>query len=158
MSKPVTVTRPDEAVLNPAIMRMVVVLPAPLGPRKPTISPLSTENVRSWTMVLEPNRLETDSRVIAAVGVFIRFVGNKKAPRRGPSQAVGDRTCLLVPAGALGSVLFSVVGHEQLRAFEVAHHFQAVDRLAVVLNAVVQTGGGGVHGFPASHVVPRGEN
>ena len=54
MSKPATVTRPDVAVVKPAIMRIVVVLPAPLGPRKPTISPRSTVNERSWMMVLEP--------------------------------------------------------------------------------------------------------
>src|SRR5258708_18175124 len=99
MLQPATVTCPDEAVVNPAIMRMVVVFPAPLGPRKPTISPLSTENVRSWTMVLEPKRLETDSRVIAAVGVFIRLFGNKKAPRRGPSKAVRRPDLLTCTSG-----------------------------------------------------------
>ena len=64
MSKPATVIRPDEAVVKPAIMRIVVVLPAPLGPRKPTISPFSTVNETSWTMVFDPKRLETDSRAI----------------------------------------------------------------------------------------------
>src|SRR5258708_6328260 len=86
MSKPATVIRPEVAVVKPAIMRMVVVLPAPLGPRKPTISPLSTENVRSWMMVFEPNRFDTESSAIAGAGLFIRFFGSKKGPRRGLSK------------------------------------------------------------------------
>ena len=54
MSQPATVTRPDEAVVKPATIRMVVVLPAPLGPRKPTISPFPTVNDRSCMIVLDP--------------------------------------------------------------------------------------------------------
>src|SRR4051795_12715298 len=37
--------------------RSVVVLPAPLGPRKPTIRPCSTENDRSSTASVAPKRL-----------------------------------------------------------------------------------------------------
>ncbi len=40
-SKPSTVTVPLVAGMKPVMMRMVVVLPAPLGPRKPRISPLA---------------------------------------------------------------------------------------------------------------------
>ena len=54
MSKPATVTRPEVAAMRPAIIRMVVVLPAPFGPRNPTISPRATVNERSWTTVAEP--------------------------------------------------------------------------------------------------------
>jgi hypothetical protein len=35
-------------------MRMVVVFPAPLGPRKPTIWPRSTLNDTSWMAVTGP--------------------------------------------------------------------------------------------------------
>jgi hypothetical protein len=40
---------PEVGVMKPAIMRMVVVLPAPLGPRKPSTSPGSTVKLRSST-------------------------------------------------------------------------------------------------------------
>ena len=36
---PLTVARPDVALASPIIMRMVVVFPAPLGPRKPVMTP-----------------------------------------------------------------------------------------------------------------------
>ena len=38
-------------------IRMVVVLPAPLGPRKPTTSPLGTSKETSSTATVGPNRL-----------------------------------------------------------------------------------------------------
>ncbi len=40
-------------------MRIVVVLPAPLGPRKPSSSPRRTSNERSRTTSVLPNRLQT---------------------------------------------------------------------------------------------------
>ena len=43
-SSPATWTRPDDAGMNPVRIRIVVLLPAPLGPRKPTISPRCTSN------------------------------------------------------------------------------------------------------------------
>src|SRR5687767_6920322 len=42
----------------PAIARSVVVLPAPLGPTSPTISPGFASNERSWTATASPYRLE----------------------------------------------------------------------------------------------------
>src|ERR1043166_6760961 len=42
MSQPPTVTVPSEGGMKPVIMRMVVDLPAPLGPRKPRTSPRAT--------------------------------------------------------------------------------------------------------------------
>jgi hypothetical protein len=41
------------------IMRMVVVLPAPLGPISPKISPLATEKDRSLTATLSAKALTT---------------------------------------------------------------------------------------------------
>ena len=46
--------RPEVPDIVPARMRMVVDLPAPFGPRKPTISPGATEKLRSSTAVSEP--------------------------------------------------------------------------------------------------------
>ena len=42
---------------SPRIARIVVDFPAPFGPRKPVIVPGFTENVRSSTASVEPNRL-----------------------------------------------------------------------------------------------------
>ena len=44
MSKPSTFTVPLVAGRKPVMMRIVVVFPAPLGPRKPTISPFCAVN------------------------------------------------------------------------------------------------------------------
>lgn len=54
---PPIVAVPAVGVTRPRIMRMVVVLPAPLGPRKPVMTPGSTEKLRLSTAVTGPNRL-----------------------------------------------------------------------------------------------------
>ena len=46
-SMPATRTLPAVAERNPVIIRIVVVLPAPLGPRKPSTSPSGTKNETS---------------------------------------------------------------------------------------------------------------
>src|SRR5512140_3323946 len=46
---PLTVAVPREGLTNPSSILMVVVLPAPLGPRRPKISPFSTSKETSWT-------------------------------------------------------------------------------------------------------------
>jgi hypothetical protein len=46
-------------------MRSVVVLPAPFGPRKPTIRPGSTVNDRSSTARVSPNRFVSPETSIA---------------------------------------------------------------------------------------------
>ncbi len=56
-SMPSMCTSPDVGARKPVSMRSVVVLPAPLGPRKPTISPVSTRNDTSFTASLLPYRL-----------------------------------------------------------------------------------------------------
>src|ERR1700689_5046937 len=58
ISCPQTETCPVVGAMKPAIMRMVVDLPAPLAPRKPSTSPGATENVRSSTASLLPYRLD----------------------------------------------------------------------------------------------------
>ncbi len=47
-------TLPAVGVISPSIMRMVVVLPAPLGPRKPKISPRRTSTLRLSTASRSP--------------------------------------------------------------------------------------------------------
>src|SRR5687767_14030262 len=139
MSYPATVTRPAVAALNPAIKRMVVVLPAPLGPRKPTISPAATVNDRSWMTVREPYRLETDSRAMVADEAHIER-------REGPPDARGTfpnaaaTAALLDPLTSAGLVLVLIVAEVDVGVFEIANHLQPGDRVVVVLDAVVEAG------------------
>src|SRR5947209_3315828 len=56
MSTPATTTRPVVGRRYPVITRMVVVLPAPLGPSKPRTSPSLTSKVTSSMAVVRPKR------------------------------------------------------------------------------------------------------
>src|SRR3954447_7941913 len=63
-ARPFTVTEPAAGRSRPRIMRIVVDLPAPLGPRKPVTTPGSTVNVRPSTAVLSPYRFVRPSALI----------------------------------------------------------------------------------------------
>src|SRR6266436_3252832 len=63
-SKPATVAVPAVGGKKQVSIRMVVVLPAPLGPRKPTICPLSTLKEMWSTAVLRAYRLVSSLTVI----------------------------------------------------------------------------------------------
>src|ERR1043165_2459114 len=52
--------------MKPVTMRMVVDLPAPFGPRKPSTSPRSTAKVRSFTATFAPNAFVRFSTLITA--------------------------------------------------------------------------------------------
>ncbi|MNC98292.1 hypothetical protein D3C83_162080 [compost metagenome] len=54
MSNPATFTVPEDAGMKPVMMRIVVVLPAPFGPRKPRISPLAAVNEMSLMATMSP--------------------------------------------------------------------------------------------------------
>ena len=56
VSVPNTVTRPSAGFSKVVIMRMVVVLPAPLGPSSPNVSPGSILRSRWSTATWPPNR------------------------------------------------------------------------------------------------------
>ncbi len=56
MSKPATVAVPEVGGKKQVNIRMVVVLPAPLGPRKPSISPAGISKERESTASLSPKR------------------------------------------------------------------------------------------------------
>src|ERR1700755_2722455 len=58
--------RPLVGGMKPVTMRMVVDLPAPLGPRKPRTSPRSTAKVRSFTATFTPNAFVRFSTLITA--------------------------------------------------------------------------------------------
>src|SRR5579864_6520473 len=55
-SNPPTVARPEVGGSSPQRMRMVVDLPAPLGPRNPKISPRFTSSETRSTAVKSPKR------------------------------------------------------------------------------------------------------
>src|SRR5580765_6745512 len=76
-SKPPTTARPDVGAISPHSTRMVVDLPAPLGPRKPKISPGWTSRFRSATAVKSPKRLVSFSMWTAgpeALGSMRQFL------------------------------------------------------------------------------------
>src|SRR6266850_975923 len=81
-SWPLMVIRPRVGLSSPAMMRMVVVLPAPLGPRNPWISPGSTERLTPSTAVKEPYVLTSASTAIMASG--------RLRPAMGLVVALGD--------------------------------------------------------------------
>jgi hypothetical protein len=56
---PATVAEPAVAEISVPSIRTVVVLPAPFGPRKPSISPRATLNDTSSTAVRPPKFLVT---------------------------------------------------------------------------------------------------
>src|SRR5687768_14771161 len=61
MSTSPTITRPAVGRRKPVIIRMVVVLPAPLGPRRPSTSPGWASKLTSSTATVAPKRLVTPS-------------------------------------------------------------------------------------------------
>src|SRR3954451_19134316 len=67
-SKPPTVTFPEVGGMKPVTMRMVVDLPAPFGPRKPSTSPRSTVKETPSTARLAPNVLTRLSILIMLEG------------------------------------------------------------------------------------------
>src|SRR5262245_4711488 len=56
-SRPRTVVRPESALRMPSMHSMAVVLPAPLGPMSPKISPSNSWKERSSTATVEPYSL-----------------------------------------------------------------------------------------------------
>jgi len=63
-SMPATSARPAVGRKSPQSIRINVDLPAPLGPRKPMISPRRTEKLTSSTAVNAPKRLTRRSVTI----------------------------------------------------------------------------------------------
>src|SRR2546430_1830320 len=68
-SKPQIVTLPAVGLIKPTSMRMVVVLPAPLGPRKPKTSPGLSEK-------------ETPSTIVRLPMTFVRLLATRTGGMR----------------------------------------------------------------------------
>ena len=68
MSAPQTEAVPDVGARKPVIIFMVVDLPAPLGPRKPSTSPRPTAKETSSTATIGPNRrLKPRASIITSI-------------------------------------------------------------------------------------------
>src|ERR1700730_2933099 len=81
MTAPASSTVPVSALSWPQMQLNSVVLPAPLGPTRPTLSPNSTSKVMWLTAAIPPNDLDTSSTTRSG----------------GPATAVPDPTSL--PSG-----------------------------------------------------------
>ncbi len=77
-SCPPTETFPSVGGIKPVIMRMVVDLPAPLGPRNPSTSPRSTVKETLLTATFAPNALVRFSTLIMAAGVSQNEIGERQ--------------------------------------------------------------------------------
>src|SRR5512143_4057607 len=64
-SKPATVPVPADGLTRPQSIRIVVDFPAPLGPRKPKISPRATSRLMSLTATKSPKRFVRFLRLTA---------------------------------------------------------------------------------------------
>src|ERR1017187_1142871 len=101
MPNPPTVTLPSVGGMKPVIMRIVVDLPAPFGPRKPSTSPRSTENETPSTARLAPKTFTKFSTLIIS-RVRIR-------PERAVEIVVRRAKCKLVFATlSLGAGCFTI--------------------------------------------------
>src|SRR4051812_7432558 len=90
---PSTVACPAVGVISPSTIRSVVVLPAPFGPRNPTIRPSSTVNDRSSTASTSPKRFVSPATSIAcAIGELLssRPGGSAHARRTSGGKLHGE--------------------------------------------------------------------
>src|SRR5579871_6188240 len=89
-SKPATFALPSVGGRKQVRMRMVVVLPAPLGPRKPTICPFSTSKEMLSTATVRAYRLVRPSTLIICDSQteLPRYPSWKRQPHEAPA----DRT------------------------------------------------------------------
>src|SRR3954463_1324659 len=91
MSWPPMLTLPAEGGMKPVIMRMVVDLPAPLGPRKPSTSPRSTLKEMPSTARLAPN-------VLTRLSILIMLEGRNYRSTREPENHASYRFARRWPA------------------------------------------------------------
>src|SRR3954469_1812058 len=100
--------RPLLGSSTPRIMLMVVVLPAPLGPSSPTISPGAIENDRSSTASVPPyalRRFETSRIDIKKKGEVSSTAPGELALRSFRVEAEGRRLLLILVQDFLHRIL-----------------------------------------------------
>src|SRR5438045_94496 len=76
-SRPAMRSAPALGGKTPARIRIVVVLPAPLGPRKPTISPAATSKEMPRSASTAPKDLVSSRTAMAAGGMRIRYTARR---------------------------------------------------------------------------------
>src|ERR1700690_3952568 len=83
---PKTEIGPASALTRPTMLRISVLLPAPLGPRRPRHSPLGSSSVMPSTAVTWPKRLTSPSIRNGRDELWVALVGNNngRSPR-GPT-------------------------------------------------------------------------
>src|SRR5438094_4877688 len=86
MSCPHTVTPPELGGMKPVIMRMVVDLPAPFGPRKPSTSPLPTSKETPSTASFAPKDLLRFSTLIIRKQISSRRLSQLRVGRKRPAS------------------------------------------------------------------------
>src|SRR6266481_6101567 len=86
-SCPLTLAVPEVGGVSVVIIRISVVLPAPLGPSKPKISPVGTVKLTSFTATKSPNCFLSLLTSIAFISVV--FI----APAISPERSSGDGAC-----------------------------------------------------------------
>src|SRR3970040_2540180 len=74
IGRPSTTPSPPPRPSSPQIIEIVVVLPAPLGPSRPYVSPAATEKLTPSTAVREPKRLRRSRQSSTGVGMAIHRV------------------------------------------------------------------------------------
>src|SRR3954469_14629373 len=95
------VTWPEVGLMRPTSIRIVVVLPAPFGPRKPKISPRCSSNETLSTIVLSPMIFVRLVAVSVGLVSFIRAPFSAVVPAANRRDRRGDsvrRRILLIPA------------------------------------------------------------
>src|SRR6059058_459929 len=112
------VTLPDVGLISPTSMRIVVVFPAPFGPRKPKISPACSSNETLSTIVLSPMIFVRVVAVSVGLVSFIRapFPALVSAAHRRDRgrDSVRDRI-LLIPARGHRDVGFDRIADARQR-------------------------------------------
>ncbi len=84
--RPSTVAEPDVGIVRPSSVRRVVVLPAPLGPRKPSTRPGSALKLRPSTASVAPKRLVSESTSSIASPVRSSRARRTRAAPRAPPR------------------------------------------------------------------------
>src|SRR3954464_5317448 len=103
------VTLPAVGLMRPTSMRMVVVFPAPLGPRKPKISPCCSSKETLSTMVFRPMIFV---RLVAVRVVVI--AGTLSRQRRSPQRSQRPQR---KPSGSSLVNAFLLLSFMQMRRF-----------------------------------------
>src|SRR5947209_19216819 len=89
-SWPATAAEPDVGLARVQSMLIVVVFPAPLGPRKPNTSPVATSKSTPLTASTSPKRLASARTEIATCSMLDTLRGRVTVLRGGQLAVLGE--------------------------------------------------------------------